>query len=61
MMQTGVMIHYVIAAVDLGQPIVYKAVDKIEGESLEDLEARMYDIASHLPGASLGSANMSAR
>jgi phosphoribosylglycinamide formyltransferase len=40
--QTGIMIHYVIEEVDMGQPIVHKTVD-IEGcATLQDLEARIH-------------------
>ncbi|TDZ22289.1 Phosphoribosylglycinamide formyltransferase [Colletotrichum orbiculare MAFF 240422] len=40
--QTGAMIHYVIAEVDRGEPILVEKVDVLEGDSLEDLEQRMH-------------------
>lgn len=41
--KTGVMIHYVIAEVDMGEPIVQQEVD-IEGcGSLEELETRIHE------------------
>ncbi|KJX98003.1 phosphoribosylglycinamide formyltransferase like protein [Zymoseptoria brevis] len=40
--KTGIMIHYVIAEVDMGEPILQKEVE-IEGcTSLEDLQARIH-------------------
>jgi phosphoribosylglycinamide formyltransferase len=36
------MIHYVIEAVDEGQPLLVKEVDMVSGESLGDLETRIH-------------------
>ncbi|SMR54975.1 unnamed protein product [Zymoseptoria tritici ST99CH_1E4] len=45
--KTGIMIHYVIAEVDMGEPILQKEVD-IEGcTSLVDLQARIHE-AEHV-------------
>jgi phosphoribosylglycinamide formyltransferase len=41
--QTGVMIHYVISEVDMGQPILVREIPLNERESLDDLEARMHE------------------
>jgi phosphoribosylglycinamide formyltransferase len=41
---TGVMIHYVIAEVDMGDPIVVQEVEIIVGESLGELEARIHEV-----------------
>lgn len=41
-MKTGVMVHYVIAEVDMGEPVVQMEVE-IEGcETLEELQGRMH-------------------
>ncbi|KAI9717544.1 MAG: hypothetical protein M1812_004685 [Candelaria pacifica] len=40
--KTGVMIHHVIAQVDMGEPILTKEVLIAEGESLVDLETRIH-------------------
>ncbi|MCJ1386963.1 hypothetical protein MMC17_010092 [Xylographa soralifera] len=40
--KTGIMIHYVINEVDLGQPILVKEIELKHGESLEDLEQRIH-------------------
>ncbi|CAZ85678.1 unnamed protein product [Tuber melanosporum] len=40
--KTGIMIHYVIAAVDKGTPIIVREIEMIKGESLGDLENRMH-------------------
>lgn len=40
--KTGIMIHYVIAEVDRGQPIMTREVECLEGESLEGLEQRIH-------------------
>jgi phosphoribosylglycinamide formyltransferase len=42
--ETGVMIHHVIHAVDRGEPIVVRRVELREGESLEELEARIHKV-----------------
>lgn len=46
MTKTGVMVHYVIPDVDLGQAIVWEEVEKKQGESLEALETRMSVLSS---------------
>ncbi|KAK7739922.1 Bifunctional purine biosynthetic protein ADE5,7 [Cytospora paraplurivora] len=40
--KTGIMIHYVIAEVDRGQPIMTREIECREGESLEGLEQRIH-------------------
>lgn len=40
--KTGIMIHYVIAEVDLGEPIVQQEVDIVGCEKLEDLQERIH-------------------
>ncbi len=42
------MIHYVIARVDRGEPIVVREVDCREGETLESLEDRIHKIEHEL-------------
>jgi len=42
--KTGVMIHYVIEAVDEGEPIVVKEIELKEGESLDALEERIHKV-----------------
>ncbi|KAI1470075.1 phosphoribosylglycinamide formyltransferase [Daldinia caldariorum] len=39
---TGIMIHYVIAEVDRGEPILVQKIKIEEGESLEDLEQNIH-------------------
>ncbi|KAI1096066.1 phosphoribosylglycinamide formyltransferase [Rostrohypoxylon terebratum] len=39
---TGIMIHYVIAEVDRGEPILVQRIQIQEGESLEDLEQKIH-------------------
>ncbi|KAI2473533.1 phosphoribosylglycinamide formyltransferase [Annulohypoxylon bovei var. microspora] len=39
---TGIMIHYVIAEVDRGEPILVQKIKIEEGESLEDLEQKIH-------------------
>jgi phosphoribosylglycinamide formyltransferase len=41
---TGVMVHYVVAEVDRGKPILVREVEFREGESLEGLEGRMREV-----------------
>jgi phosphoribosylglycinamide formyltransferase len=41
---TGVMIHYVIAEVDMGEPIVVRDVEMRAGEAKGELEARMREV-----------------
>lgn len=36
------MVHYVIAQVDRGEPIMTREIECKEGESLEDLEQRIH-------------------
>jgi len=48
MSKTGVMIHYVITDVDLGEAILWEEVQKVEGESLEQLETRMHTVEHRL-------------
>lgn len=38
------MIHYVIKEVDEGAPLLVKELPMIEGESVQDLEARVHDL-----------------
>lgn len=40
--RTGIMIHYVIAEVDRGEPIMTKEIECREGETLEDLAQRIH-------------------
>lgn len=40
----GVMIHYVIAAVDEGEPLVVKELDMKIGESLDEYEDRVHKV-----------------
>lgn len=40
--RTGIMIHYVIAKVDRGQPIMTREIECREGEKLEELEQRIH-------------------
>ncbi len=40
--RTGIMIHYVISEVDMGEPIVTQEVEMKQGESVEELEERMH-------------------
>lgn len=40
--RTGIMIHYVIAKVDRGEPIMTREIECREGETLEDLEQRIH-------------------
>ena len=42
--KTGLMIHYVISEVDMGQPIVVKEVEIKEGDTLQELEQRIHHI-----------------
>ncbi|KAF5019261.1 hypothetical protein F66182_8753, partial [Fusarium sp. NRRL 66182] len=39
---TGIMVHYVIAEVDRGEPILTQEVPVLKTDTLEDLEARMH-------------------
>jgi phosphoribosylglycinamide formyltransferase len=40
--KTGVMVHYVIAEVDMGEPVVQQEVDMEGCETLEELEGRIH-------------------
>ncbi|KAL1860462.1 Bifunctional purine biosynthetic protein ADE5,7 [Diaporthe australafricana] len=40
--RTGIMIHYVIAEVDRGEPIMTREIECREGEKLEELEQRIH-------------------
>lgn len=42
--RTGVMIHYVITEVDMGEPILVKETGMRKDESLEELEKRIHQI-----------------
>lgn len=42
--KTGVMIHYVVAEVDRGAPVVVREVPIRKGETVEELEARIHAI-----------------
>jgi phosphoribosylglycinamide formyltransferase len=41
--KTGIMIHYVIAEVDRGPPILVKEIEILKGEPLENLEERIHE------------------
>lgn len=41
---TGVMIHYVISEVDMGEPIVTRVIPMTKGESEEELENRIHEV-----------------
>ena len=45
---TGVMVHHVIAEVDQGAPLLIEEVPILEGDSLEDLEARIHIVEHRL-------------
>ncbi|KAL1302238.1 hypothetical protein AAFC00_002662 [Neodothiora populina] len=40
---TGIMIHYVISEVDMGQPITTRRIDMKKDESLDQLEQRVHE------------------
>lgn len=40
--ETGVMVHYVIEAVDAGEPILQKPIEIKAGESLDELTERIH-------------------
>ncbi|EXJ79123.1 phosphoribosylglycinamide formyltransferase [Capronia epimyces CBS 606.96] len=40
--KTGLMVHYVVDEVDMGQPVLVKEIDFKSGESQDDLEQRMH-------------------
>lgn len=42
--KTGVMVHYVIAEVDMGKPILQREVDMEGCQSLEELESRIHKV-----------------
>jgi phosphoribosylglycinamide formyltransferase len=41
--KTGIMIHYVILEVDMGEPIVTKEIPMRKGETQDDLEQRIHE------------------
>ena len=41
---TGVMIHYVIEAVDEGEPILQRDIELKQGESLDALKSRIHAV-----------------
>jgi phosphoribosylglycinamide formyltransferase len=45
---TGVMIHYVFAEVDMGEPVVVRDVAMRAGEEKGELEARMHEVEHEL-------------
>ncbi|KAI1760706.1 phosphoribosylglycinamide formyltransferase [Hypoxylon sp. FL1150] len=45
---TGIMIHYVIAEVDRGEPILVQKIKIDEGDSLEDLEQKIHSYEHEL-------------
>ncbi|KAF9869995.1 phosphoribosylglycinamide formyltransferase [Colletotrichum karsti] len=46
--RTGAMIHYVIAQVDRGEPILVQEVEVLPSDKLEDLEERMHQVEHQL-------------
>lgn len=40
--KTGIMVHYVISEVDMGEPILTRDIEMREGEGLEELEQRIH-------------------
>ena len=42
--RTGVMVHHVVAEVDLGEPVCQREVEMAGCGSLEELEARIHDV-----------------
>ena len=42
--RTGCMIHYVVAEVDAGRPLVVEEVDILQGETCAQLEERMHKV-----------------
>ena len=42
--KTGIMVHYVIAEVDMGEPILVKEIELHPEESLQDLESRIHKV-----------------
>ncbi|RSM08531.1 hypothetical protein CEP52_003176 [Fusarium oligoseptatum] len=45
---TGIMVHYVIAEVDMGEPILTQEVPCSKSDTLEDLETRMHAVEHQL-------------
>jgi hypothetical protein len=43
------MVHKVVAEVDAGKPLVIREVEIREGDSLDDLEARMHGVSAIEP------------
>ncbi|KAM5370648.1 hypothetical protein ACJZ2D_008362 [Fusarium nematophilum] len=46
--RTGIMVHYVIAEVDMGEPILTQEVPCSKSDTLEDLETRMHAVEHEL-------------
>ena len=46
--KTGIMVHYVIAEVDRGAPILTREIECREGEPLEGLETRIHALEHEL-------------
>lgn len=44
--KTGAMVHRVVKEVDRGEPLVVREVEMREGESLEQLEARIHEVSA---------------
>ena len=42
--KTGVMVHYVIAEVDMGEPILVREIELRSEESFQDLESRIHTV-----------------
>lgn len=45
---TGVMVHYVVAEVDRGEPILTRRIPINKGDSIEDLESRIHGVEHEL-------------
>lgn len=41
--KTGIMVHYVISEVDMGQPITTREIEMRKGETLDELEQRIHE------------------
>ncbi|MCJ1350781.1 MAG: hypothetical protein MMC33_000762 [Icmadophila ericetorum] len=42
--KTGVMVHYVISEVDMGEPILVREIDIKPGETIQDLEQKIHRV-----------------
>lgn len=40
--KTGIMVHYVISEVDMGEPILVREIEMRKGETLDELETRIH-------------------